>query len=154
LRITIIEGDGFILLKKVSVLVAVCLLMGSFTVISGVQAAASTVGYVDFMYLVNHHPDTAKANEELKAVQEAAKQEFADKSSGMNDHDKQVLDHELGQRLEQKRQALLKPIADKVVSAANEVAKEKGLTIVIGNRDVVCGGVDITADVLKKITDK
>jgi outer membrane protein len=40
------------------------------------------------------------------------------------------------------------------VAAANEVAKEKGLSIVIGKREVVCGGVDITEDVLKKIGGK
>ena len=60
----------------------------------------------------------------------------------------------VGQQLQQKRLELLKPISDKVVAAANEVAQEKGLSIVIGKNDVVCGGVDITADVLKKITGK
>ena len=116
--------------------------------------AASTVGYVDFIYLVEHHPAAAKANEALKAEQEAAKQEFADKSAGLSDQEKQQLDQELSRRLEQKRLALLEPISDQVVAAANEVAKEKGLSIVIGKREVVCGGVDITEDVLKKIGGK
>jgi len=59
---------------------------------------------------------------------------------------------QLDQHVEQKRQELLRPISVKVVAAANEVAGEKGLSIVIGKNEVVCGGVDITADVLKKIT--
>jgi len=41
-----------------------------------------------------------------------------------------------------------------IVAVANEVATEKGLSIVIGNKEVVCGGLNITADVLKKITAK
>ncbi|MDF2572401.1 MAG: periplasmic chaperone [Sporomusa sp.] len=87
------------------------------------------------------------------AEQEAAKQEFESKA-GQSDKEKQELDRQLGLRLEQKRLDLLQPISAKVVAAANEVAKEKGLSIVIGNKEVVCGGVDITADVLKKITGK
>ncbi|MDF2571310.1 MAG: hypothetical protein K0R55_2914 [Sporomusa sp.] len=48
----------------------------------------------------------------------------------------------------------MKPISEKVVTAAKEVAAAKELSIVISNREVVCGGVDITADVLKRITGK
>jgi len=124
--------------------------------VSPVQAApaASTVGYVDFIYLVDHHPDTAKANEALKTEQQAVQKEFAERSAGLGDKEKQELDRQLGQRLEQKRLELLKPISDKVVAAAREVMDAKGLSIVIGKRDIVCGGVDITEDVLKKITGK
>lgn len=123
---------------------------------SSAQAApaVSPVGYVDFIYLVDHHPDTAKANEALKAEQEAARQEFAAKSAGLSDADKQSLDRQLGQRLEQKRMELLKPISDKVVAAVKEVADAKGLSFVIDKREVVYGGVDITQDVLAKITGK
>lgn len=111
-------------------------------------------GYVDFIYLVEHHPAATKANEALNAEREAAKQEFAEKSAGLTDQEKQALDRELGQRVEQKRLALLKPLSDQVVAAANEVAKDKGLSIVIGNREVVCGGVDITGDVPQKLGGK
>lgn len=123
---------------------------------AAVQAApnAPSVGYVDFIYLVDHHPDTAKANAVLKAEKEVVEKEFADKAAGLNDADRKNLDQQLGQRVEQKRLELLKPIADKVVAAAREVADVKGLSIVIGKQEVVCGGVDITQEVLAKITGK
>lgn len=57
---------------------------------SQVAAAASPVGYVDFIYLIEHHPDTAKANEALKTEEEAAKKEFAEKSAGLGDKEKHV----------------------------------------------------------------
>lgn len=121
-----------------------------------VQAAPAggPVGVCNFTYLVNQHPDTPQANEELKAEQAAAKKEFDEKSVGMSDKDKLELQHQLSQRVEQKRLQLLKAVADKVVVIAKEVAAEKGLSIVIGNNDVVCGGVDITDNVLKKMTKK
>lgn len=114
----------------------------------------SPVGYVDFIYLVGHHPDTEKANEVLRAEQEAAKKEFAEKSAGLNEADRISLDQQLGQRVEQKRLEILKPISDKVVAAAKEVTTAQGLSIVIDKREVVCGGVDITQEVLAKITGK
>jgi len=124
--------------------------------VTPVQAApaASAVGYVDFIYLVDHHPDTPKANETLKAEQQAVQKEFAEKSAGLSDKEKQELDRQLSQRLEQKRLELLKPISDKVGAAVREVMDAKALSIVIGKREVVCGGVDITHDVLAKITGK
>jgi outer membrane protein len=135
-------------------LLILCLLLGAWGTAQVAPAAAGLMGYVDFLYLVNRHPDTALANAALKTEQEAAKQEFESKANGLSDKEKQELDRQLGLRLEQKRLDLLQPISAKVVAAANEVAKEKGLSIVIGNKEVVCGGVDITADVLKKITGK
>jgi len=133
---------------------ALCLLMGALSITQAAPVANGPVGYVDFIYLVNQHPDTVQANVALKAEQDAVKQEFETKAPGLSDQDKHKLDQQLGQRLEQKRVELVKPISAKVVAAANEVASEKGLSIVIGKNEVVCGGVDITAVVLKKITGK
>lgn len=120
------------------------------------QAApnASPVGVVDYLYLLNQQPETAQANDALRCEQEAAKKEFADKSAGLSDADKQNLDRQLGQQVEQKRQELLKPIVEKINAAIQEVADAKGLSIVIGKQQVIYGGVDITGDVLKKITSK
>jgi outer membrane protein len=137
-----------------AIILGIWLFFGVGSTVQASAAATAAVGFVDFIYLVDHHPDTVQANATLKANQDAAKQEFATKSAGLDDQEKQDLDRQLGQQLEQKRLELVKPISAKVVAAANEVAKEKGLSIVIGKNDVVCGGVDITADVLKKITEK
>jgi len=117
-------------------------------------SAAGSIGYADFMYLINQHPDTLQANAQLQTEQAAAKQEYESKASGLNDKEKLELDRQLGSRLEKKRLELLKPISDKVAAAANEIMKEKGLTIIISKNDVIAGGVDITNDVLKKISGR
>jgi len=137
-----------------SAILTLCLLLGVWGTAQAASAATGPVGYVDFIYLVDHHPDTASANAILKAEQEAVRLEFQTKVAALSDKEKQELDWQLGQRLEQKRLELVKPISAKVVVAANTVANEKSLSIVIGKNDVVCGGVDITADVLKKIGGK
>jgi len=131
---------------------SICLVWGTWG--TAQAAPAASVGYVDFIQLIQQHPDTVQANAVLKAEQEALKKEFETKSAGLSEQEKRELDRQLRQRLAQKRLELVKPISAKVVAAANEVAKEKELSIVIGKNEVVCGGVDITADVLKKITGK
>lgn len=125
---------------------------------SSTEAAAanppSPVGVVDVGYLINQHPDTAKANAALKTEQETDKKEFIEKSAGLSEADKQALDRQLGQRLEQKRQELLRPIIDSINEAMKTVAYSKGLTVVVYKNNVALGGTDITEEVLKKITGK
>ncbi|CQR70792.1 Outer membrane protein (OmpH-like) [Sporomusa ovata DSM 2662] len=127
-----------------------------FTIAFGVNlvqaAPAASVGVVDFSYLIDNHPNTPKANEELKAMQEQANKDFEAKSAGLGDKEKRELSMQLGQQLEQKRQELLKPISEQIASAIKKVRAEKGLSVVLGKNIVIDGGVDITADVLKKLT--
>ena len=113
---------------------------------------ASTVGVVDYQLLINQNPATPQANTDLQAAQTAAKAEFDTKSAGMSDADKQALSQQLSQQIEQKREALLKPIIDQINAAIKAVAEEKGLTIIVPKTVVVYGGMDITNDVMKKIT--
>lgn len=120
--------------------------------ITTVQAAAATVGYVDFKYLVDQYPETTQADKTLKEEQAELKKEYTEKSADLNEADKKELDHQLGKQLEEKRQNLLKAIADKVVVAINKVAQEKGLSVVLGKQEVICGGVDITQDVKKSFS--
>lgn len=138
----------------ISLLIALIASLSFGTYLAEAAPAGSTVGYVDFLYLVTQHPDAAKANEGMKAEQDALQKEFAAKSVNLGDKEKQELDRQLGQQLEKKRLELIKPISDKVVAAAADVAAVKGLSIVIGKNEVVCGGTDITAEVLQKITGK
>ena len=114
-------------------------------------APATTIGVVDINLLVNQHPDTAKANEAIKTEAEAAQKEFEGKAAGLGDKEKQDLRVQLTQRVGQKQQELFKGIADKIDAAVKEVAKAKGLAVIVEKSSVVYGGLDITEDVLKKL---
>ena len=135
------------------------LLLGviGLTVVESCKAYAApvpVVGMVDYTYLINNHPDTPKANETLQAEQDQAKKEYAEKSVILNDKGKQDLELQLNQRVEQKRQELLKPIVDKINVAIKEVADVKGLTVVVFKNTVAYGGLDITLDIANKLNGK
>ncbi|WP_175490517.1 OmpH family outer membrane protein [Pelosinus propionicus] len=145
------------LIKNLIVLFFVAM-FGVIIIQPGIARAAATVappvGVVDYISLINQHPDTAKGNAALKAEQEEMKKEFEDKAANLNDQEKQSLNLQLSQQLELKRQELLKPIVEKINVVITQVMEAKGLTIVVQKNSVVCGGQDITNEVLKKIMSK
>ena len=135
-------------------LLAIVLGLGLTGVASAAPAENFPVGIVDFLYLVNNHPNTSAANAALKTEQEQIRKEFETKSAGLSDQDKQALDRQLGQKMEQKRQELLKPIVDSINMTMKTVAAEKGLAMVVHKNSVALGGQDITSDVLAKLSGK
>lgn len=78
------------------ILLILILILGIAGTAQAAPAGSSQVGVVDYLFLINNHPDTPKANEALRIEQEKAKKEFADKSVGMSDKEKQDLDRQLG----------------------------------------------------------
>ena len=135
-------------------LMAIVFSLGMTGVASAAPAENFPVGVVDFLYLVNNHPNTSAANAALKTEQEQISKEFETKSAGMSDKDKQAIDRQLGQKIELKRQELLKPIVDSINMAMKAVAAEKGLAMVVHKNSVALGGQDITSDVLAKLSGK
>jgi outer membrane protein len=117
-------------------------------------SAPAQIGIVDYTYLIDHHPDTPKANETLKVEREQAQKEYTEKSAVLNEKGKQELQNQLNQRVEQKRLELLQPIADKINDAIKAVAAAKKLTAVAYKNTLAYGGVDITQDVADKLGAK
>ncbi|MCE5287577.1 MAG: OmpH family outer membrane protein [Pelosinus sp.] len=141
---------------KFAACAAVCLLtlLGSNFALPGTASAEQAVlpiGVVDYGQLINRHPDTAKANEQLQAEREQEQKDFNAKSVKLSEQDKQNLGRQLGQQFEQKRQELAKPIIEKINAAIKEVMEAKGLSMVVQRNTVIFGGQDITQDVLQKI---
>lgn len=120
-------------------------------VASAAKAPASTIGVVDYDWLLDQYPGLEKASAELKTVNEQAKQEYESKAAGLSDQEKQQLSNQLGQRVAEKREQLLGAMLDKIDAAIQAVAEEKGLTAVVPKSVVVYGGLDINKDVLAKV---
>lgn len=137
-----------------TILTVIALTLGALSVPAQAAPAPATAGVVDFSYLIDHHPDTAAANQTLKEEQEKLKKQYQEQSATLDDAQKKALDLQLGQQFEQKRRDLLKVIADKVIAAIQDVATAKGLSIVNDRKSVVWGGVDITQEVLTKLNGK
>lgn len=148
--------------KTVAVTVVVVFLLGIFGLAisqsaTGYAAAAgnsSNIGKVNRALIMQQLPDIAQADETLKAELEQAQKDFDAKTANMSAKEKQDYYNQTMQRLELKRQELLAPIYDKVDAAIKSVADAKGIAVVFDVNNVVYGGQDLTADVVKKLTGK
>jgi len=54
-------------------------------------------------------------------------------------------------KLDDRKKDILKPVEDEINKVSGEVAKEKGLSIILDDINVLYGGVDITDDVVTKL---
>ena len=69
----------------------------------------------------------------------------------MDDQQKQQLFQKMQGELATKRQEIFKGIKDKVDTAVSDVAKTKGLSLVVDKSVVLYGGTDITDQVAKEL---
>lgn len=140
----------------VPVIVAVFILLGAVGISSKVYASPSTnIGVVDFQFLVSQHPDVVLAQQTMKTEGEQAQKAYNDKTATMtNEQEKQAYFSQLQQQLDEKDQALVAKIQDKVMAVVKKVADAKGLTIVVDKGTAIYGGQDITDEVGKKINGK
>ena len=99
-------------------------------------------------------PDLAQAKETLDAELAQAQKDFDAKTANMSAKEKQDYYNQTMQRLQLKEQELLAPIHDKIDAAIKSVADAKGVAVVFDVNNVVYGGQDLTADVVKKLTGK
>lgn len=100
------------------------------------------------------------AQEKYKAITDAKQDPEKDTqlqsmSTDINQLDERIQQAQQGaqKEIQEKQQALLTPIQQKVIKAINDVAKAKGLSYVLDVANVIYadGGIDITADVKAKL---
>lgn len=145
--------------KWISVIIAV-VFMGSVVALaltqsgSGIASAASSsnVGVIDYNQVMAQHPQMQTTQQQFRQAVTEAQQDFEARSADMSDQEKQDYYMQTQQRLQQKNQELLEPLESSVKSAVEDVAKNRGLSVVIEKSAVVYGGQDITQDVIKKLS--
>ncbi len=107
----------------------------------------SEIGFVDNTAL-DASPKIKQANDALAAFAQDQRKIFAAKmTQAKTDADKQQVAADFNKTLGDKRDQLLKPLADQVKSVTASVAQQKKLLLVVDRADIVFGGTDITKDV-------
>ncbi len=143
--------------KIISVLIAL-VFIGSVVALALTQtgniasaASSASVGVVSQQEVFSQHPDLENVRSQMQAFAQEVQKDFEEKSAGMNDQEKRDYAAQCQQRVQQKEQELLEPIAKSIEDAVKKVADQKGLAVVIAKEAVVYGGQDITDDVVKAL---
>ncbi len=113
-----------------------------------------TIGFVDMPRALDAHPRRAPSERALQEFFTAKQREFAQRSKGMTAAQRQQLDRELQQQIVQKRQELLGGLDKEIRTAVEDVARTQRVSIVLERSVVLFGGVDLTDQVIQKVTGK
>jgi len=113
-----------------------------------------TIGFVDMPRALDAHPRRAASERALQEFFQAKQREFAQRSKGFSAEQRQLLDRELQQQVLEKRQQLLGGLDKEIRTAIEEAARAQGISVVLERSVVLFGGVDLTDQVIKKLTGK
>lgn len=109
--------------------------------------APSAVGFVD-QRAIDELTKVKAAQDDFakfKADQEKAAQ--VKLKSAKTDADRQAIFTDYKKTLDTKSEAVIKPVVDQTRGVIGDIAKKKGLTLVIDRGNIIYGGQDITSDV-------
>ena len=115
------------------------------------SAMAAGIGFVNTSILMQAHPKMEKAQLDMNAAAQKARQDFDTKSAGKTDAEKQKIANEIEQSLAEKEKSTIGPIIEDIHKAIAEVRAEKGLDIIIDAAVVIDGGEDVTNEVGQKL---
>lgn len=146
--------------KIIALVLAVSFLLSVVVVFAGrpsAQAAStssSDIGYVDMQAIFAAHPETQQARTQLAQATSKAEKEFNTKKASLSQEQQQALLQQYREQLAQKEQDLTSQVMKKIDSSISEVAKAKGVSVVLEKQNVFYGGRDLTQDVLNKAQGK
>ena len=111
----------------------------------------SEIGYVD-QTVLDTVPKVQTANNTMNQFEATQRQIYSAKmAQARSDSDKQQILQQYNKAVSDKQDQLLKPLVDQTRTATADVARKKGLLLVLDRADVVYGGTDITADVQNEL---
>jgi len=111
----------------------------------------SNVGYVD-QAAIDQTPKVKAATDDFQKFQADQQKAAQDKlKSAKTDADRDAVLKDYQKTLSDRQTASLKPVVDSTRAAISDVAKSKGLILVVDKGNVVFGGTDITKDVTAKL---
>lgn len=111
----------------------------------------SKVGFVD-QAAIDQIPKIKTATEEFLKFKADQDKLINDKmKTAKTDADRDALVKDYRKTLDDKQNATLKPLVDQTRAAITDIAKAKGLILVIDKGNIVFGGSDVTKDVTDKM---
>lgn len=156
-RVKALQDPRKALLITIGAAILVVALIAAWTLTRGggpVFGQSFTIGFVDMQRALDAHPRRASSERALQEFFAAKQREFAERAKGMTAEQRQLLDRELQQQFIEKRQQLLGTLDADIRSAVEHVAKTEGISIVLERAVVLFGGVDLTEQVIKRVTGK
>lgn len=114
---------------------------------AGVSLTTQSIGYVDSARLINAYLSTPAVDKVLQDEKSRLEKEMAAVLEKEKDDQKK---QEIVNQYQARLNARIQQEVEKLNVFVAQVAKEKGISVVLDGAAVIYGGVDLTADVMKK----
>lgn len=113
-------------------------------------AAASSIGYVDYEFLFNAHPEYTSKNQEFVAMVDKYSKEFQLAAEGITDQAQynEIMDS-YDNKIAEAAGELRRYIVESMSGYINQVAEEHNVEVVLLKTTVLYGGVDLTSLVVE-----
>lgn len=132
----------------------VCLLLGGLMTVQGADKTEPQIGYVDMQRLFKNHPRKQASENKLKGEAKELQQKLESQAEDLNKEERQELLEEYQQELDSMEQKLIQGVMEDINQTIQQVAQEKGVTVVLDKSVVISGGYNLTEDVLAEIEAK
>ncbi len=135
---------------------ALVIVLGVWLGVPAVPAIGQSlsIGYVDMQKVLESHPRRASSERALQDFFQAKQREFQQRSRGLNAAQRQELDRQMQQQFVQKREELLGGLDKDIRAVVEQVAKDRGVTVVLDRTVVLYGGTDLSDAVAAKLGGK
>ena len=112
--------------------------------------APSEIGFVD-QQQIDALPKMKAANDTFMQDRQQLQSQLTQALAGKTDAEKPAIIQSFNQKLNDDQKKVIQPLVDQTTKAISDVAKTKGLLLVVDQANRVYGGTDVTADVIKAL---
>jgi len=110
------------------------------------------IAYVDMQKLFANHPDKVASEEKLNEEAKRLQKQLEKEAKNMTKEERQELLEKYQQQLNNLERDLVAEVMQDINNKVMDIAKEKGITVVVEKPVVIYGGYDLTDEVLSRLT--
>lgn len=133
-------------LKRITMLMAV---LAVSVLIGGCSDAK--IGVVDVNKVMADSPKVQQFEEKLKTGAQPLIDKLEQEKANLSPEELQKRNMEVGSEIEKMKKDLSAELNESMDKALADIAKEKGLSVILYKNGVAQGGIDVTDDVIKKM---
>ena len=136
-------------LSKVMMISVLVLAVGFF--MTAPAAAEGEIAFVNLQEVFEAHPDKAEAEDQLNLEAQEMQAELEAEADDLSQEEQQQLLQQYQQQLTQREQELIQEVLADIEGLLNQLAEEKGVSVVLDGQNVLYGGYDLTPELIEMI---
>ena len=114
-------------------------------------SAEGEIAFVNLQKVFEAHPDKAEAEAQLNLEAQEMQAELEAEADDLSQEEQQQLLQQYQQELTQREQELIQEVLADIEGLLNQLAEEKGVSVVLDGQNVLYGGYDLTPELIEMI---